>query len=109
VEASAYRDTLQDTYFGYFTHELKLQLKRRCAKETCNEVKFSPKADRIALGSNDNHIYIYAVKLGLPDDPLKVEAVFMHKLTGHSSYIKHIDWSADGELMQSCCGAYELL
>jgi hypothetical protein len=28
---------------------------------------------------------------------------------GHSSYITHLDWSADSRILQSNCGAYELL
>ena len=28
---------------------------------------------------------------------------------GHSSYITHLDWSSDGRIIQSTCGAYELL
>jgi hypothetical protein len=28
---------------------------------------------------------------------------------GHSSYITHVDWSLDSRVIQSNCGAYELL
>jgi hypothetical protein len=28
---------------------------------------------------------------------------------GHSSYIRHVDWSADSRVLQTSCGAYELL
>lgn len=28
---------------------------------------------------------------------------------GHSSYIRHIDWAANSRVLQSSCGAYELL
>jgi WD40 repeat protein len=30
-------------------------------------------------------------------------------LKGHSSYIQNLDWSRDGNSLQSVCGAYELL
>ena len=31
------------------------------------------------------------------------------RCSGHSSYITHLDWSADSRILQSNCGAYELL
>ena len=31
------------------------------------------------------------------------------KLEGHSSFINHIDWSANSMFLQSNCGAHELL
>ena len=31
------------------------------------------------------------------------------RCSGHSSYVTHIDWSADSRIIQSTCGAYELL
>ena len=30
-------------------------------------------------------------------------------MQGHSSYVTHVDWSADNRLLRSTCGAYELL
>jgi WD40 repeat protein len=30
-------------------------------------------------------------------------------LKGHTSYITQLDWSKDGNYIQSVCGAYELL
>ena len=33
----------------------------------------------------------------------------LRRLRGHSSYVNHIDWSLDSRLLQSTCGAYELL
>ena len=33
----------------------------------------------------------------------------MATFKGHSSYITHLDWSLDGRIIQSNCGAYELL
>lgn len=31
------------------------------------------------------------------------------RCSGHSSYVRHLDWSADSSMIQSACGAYELL
>lgn len=31
------------------------------------------------------------------------------RCAGHSSYLKHVDWSLDSRILQSNCGAYELL
>ena len=33
----------------------------------------------------------------------------LRRLRGHSSYVSHLDWSLDSRLLQSTCGAYELL
>ena len=30
-------------------------------------------------------------------------------VAGHSSYVTHVDWSADGSMLQSNCGGYEHL
>jgi microtubule-associated protein-like 6 len=35
--------------------------------------------------------------------------VLLATCKGHSSFIKHLDWSADGAFLRSNCGAYELL
>ena len=54
----------------------------------------------LAIGSHDNAIYLmdaaanYRVK---------------KKLHGHSSYVKNIDWSFDSDLLQTSCGAYEIM
>lgn len=33
----------------------------------------------------------------------------VRRLKGHTSYVTHLDWSADSTLIQSNCGAYEIL
>jgi microtubule-associated protein-like 4 len=34
---------------------------------------------------------------------------YLKRLRGHSSYITHLDWSFDNNLIQSTCGSYEIL
>ncbi|EGR31701.1 hypothetical protein IMG5_103450 [Ichthyophthirius multifiliis] len=72
----------------------------RSAKEWISDVKFSPDGTTLAAGSHDNAIYIH----NIPDLKLKVKP-----LRKHSSYITHIDFSQDGNVLHSNCGAYELL
>ena len=70
------------------------------------DVKFSPNNEHLALGARDNYIYVYACTLSGAGSCLLRP---LHRLGGHSSYITHIDWSSDSLLLQSTCGAYELL
>lgn len=56
----------------------------------------------LCIGSHDNAVYGYKSKGD------KGWAKYC-KLTGHSSYITHFDFSTDGTLLHSNCGAYELL
>ena len=73
---------------------------QHCA-EFINVIRFSPLGDRLAVGSGDNFIDIYKAK----GDSYK----HMKRLTGHASYITALDWSADGRLIQSNCGSYEII
>lgn len=69
-------------------------------KEWISEVRYSPNNEYLAVGSHDNFIDIYNVKL-------KYKHVF--GLKKHSSFITHLDWSEDSNYLHSNCGAYELL
>uniref|UniRef100_K3WHU2 EF-hand domain-containing protein n=1 Tax=Globisporangium ultimum (strain ATCC 200006 / CBS 805.95 / DAOM BR144) TaxID=431595 RepID=K3WHU2_GLOUD len=74
------------------------------SKQSISEVKFSPNGSVLAVGSHDHHIYLY-----------KIHDVSCKKVTKtatfakHQSYITHIDFSSDSKILQSNCGAYELL
>lgn len=63
-------------------------------------LRYAPHGRLLAVGSHDNNVYLldaagaYAVK---------------RKLAGHSSYIKNCDFSYDARLLQSSCGAYEIM
>ena len=69
-------------------------------------LKFDPRGDYLAVGSHDNHIYLFATTGVMEsDDPPALTAT----CTGHTSFITHIDWTVDGAYLRSNCGAYELL
>ncbi|KAG7275449.1 hypothetical protein CRUP_033182 [Coryphaenoides rupestris] len=57
----------------------------------------------LAIGSHDNYIYIYAVA----ENGRKYSRV--GKCSGHSSFITHLDWSADSQYLVSNSGDYEIL
>ncbi|XP_076099427.1 echinoderm microtubule-associated protein-like 2 isoform X4 [Mytilus galloprovincialis] len=64
---------------------------------------FSPDGSHLALGSRDNYIYVYDVQEG----GQKYNRI--GRCHGHSSFITHIDWSADGKYICSNSGDYEVL
>ena len=68
--------------------------------EEVQDCSYSPDGRFLALGSRDNNIYVFDVKRNYRQ---------IGCCTGHSSYITHIDWSADSTILQSNDGAYELL
>ena len=70
-------------------------------KERISCIKFSPDGRLVAVGSADNFIDVYAVQKNIIE--------YKYECKGHSSFITHLDWSADSQYLQSCCGAYELL
>ncbi|KAG2450199.1 hypothetical protein HYH02_000301 [Chlamydomonas schloesseri] len=69
-------------------------------KEMVHELKYSPDGTKLAAGSHDNFIDIYDVTR---------HYARIARCSGHSSYITHLDWSLDSRMIQSNCGAYELL
>lgn len=68
-------------------------------KSWVSEIKFAPSGDMVATGSHDTMINIYK----FPEMSKKATC------KGHSSYIRHIDWSVDGHAIHSNSGDYELL
>jgi len=83
---------------------------RRDFREPISDVKFSPDSSMIAAGSSDDTIAIYGCELNIDDRQRATCSLKpLHRLRGHSSYITHLDWSRDGQLLRSTCGAYELL
>ncbi|XP_056020756.1 echinoderm microtubule-associated protein-like 2 isoform X5 [Ostrea edulis] len=66
-------------------------------------VLYSPDGKYLALGSRDNHIYIYEVT----EDGKKYSRI--GRCTGHSSFVTHLDWSSDSVHLCSNSGDYEVL
>ncbi|XP_075927212.1 echinoderm microtubule-associated protein-like 2 [Petromyzon marinus] len=66
-------------------------------------MRYSPDGSHLAVGSNDNFIYVYSVS----EEGHKYNAV--GKCTGHSSFVTHLDWSTNGEFLMSNSGDYETL
>lgn len=64
-------------------------------------LKYSPKEDKLAVGSHDNNIYIYTIN----GNTYTKTAV----CSAHKSFITNLDWSTDGRFIQSNCGAYDYL
>lgn len=80
---------------------LKTTIKEaKYAAEAIEELKYSPDGSKLAAGSHDNFIDIYDAVNGYQR---------IARCYGHSSYITHLDWSRDSRVLQSNCGAYELL
>lgn len=71
--------------------------------EPIQVVRYSPDGRFLALGSRDNNIYVYQVG----EDVRKYSRV--GRCAGHSSFITHLDWSKNSEILRSNSGDYELL
>uniref|UniRef100_A0A182RKT3 WD_REPEATS_REGION domain-containing protein n=1 Tax=Anopheles funestus TaxID=62324 RepID=A0A182RKT3_ANOFN len=72
-------------------------------QEVIQCLQFSPDGNLLAVGSKDNCIYIYQCT--------KVAHRFskIGKCSGHSSFISHLDWSKDSQILRSNSGDYEIL
>ena len=65
------------------------------------DLKFSPLDPILAVSTHDNVIDLWEYEGS--------NFTMLHRLQGHNSFITHIDWSSEGEYLQSNCGAYEML
>ena len=68
--------------------------------EAIHDLKYSPNGLYLAVGSYDNFIDIYDVS----KDYGRVGVA-----KGHSSYVRHLDWSADSTILQRNSGKMEIL
>uniref|UniRef100_A0A8C2ZIF0 EMAP like 2 n=1 Tax=Cyclopterus lumpus TaxID=8103 RepID=A0A8C2ZIF0_CYCLU len=71
--------------------------------EIISNIKYSPDGNFLAVASHDNFVYIYAVM----ESGRKYSRV--GKCTGHSSFVTHLDWSADSQQLVTNSGDYEIL
>lgn len=74
---------------------------KQISKKEISHIKFSPDGTTLAIGSHDTSIYIFSWKAGT------IKQQF--KMSKHSSYIKHLDYTKDGNYLHSTSGDYELL
>lgn len=74
------------------------------SKQPISQVKFSPNGTILAVGSHDHHIYLYKLQ-----DASCKRVTKTATFAKHQSYITHMDFSSDSKILQSNCGAYELL
>ncbi len=74
---------------------------KQISKKEISHIKFSPDHSMLAIGSHDCKIYIFEWN----DGKMKLKSQSIK----HNSYIKHFDFSRDGNYLHSTCGAYELL
>jgi len=71
-------------------------------REWIQDMKFSPDGKWLAVGSHDNSFYLFDLTAGI--------AAMKSKACGKSSsFISHLDWSADSTYIRTVDGSYELL
>ena len=63
-------------------------------------VHFSPDGRLLAACSNDQFIDVFDRSQGYKK---------IARCTGHSSTVRHVDWSADSAVIRTVCSAYEIL
>jgi len=78
---------------------LRALKKPMAADEWIEDLKFSPNLQHLAVSSHDNKVHVFSFpKLDL-----------FCTLKGSSSFITHLDWSADSRFIRTNDGSYELL
>jgi WD40 repeat protein len=73
--------------------------KNQDSQEWIEVIKYSPDGSKLAVGSHDNHVYVYDT----------TNYKLLGKCGKNSSFIVSIDWSADGLYIRTVSGAHELL
>lgn len=87
----------------YNTVSRELMSQYQDGQEPIQTIRSSPNGQFVAIGSRDNNIYVYQ-KTNIPYKFTRIG-----KCTGHSSFILHLDWSKDSDVLRSNSGDYEVL
>ncbi|XP_062824531.1 echinoderm microtubule-associated protein-like 1 isoform X1 [Anolis carolinensis] len=95
--------TLTGRWFVFDTETKDLVTVHTDGNEQLSTMRYSPDGNFLAIGSHDNCIYIYSVN----DNGKKYSRI--GKCSGHSSFITHLDWSANSQFLVSNSGDYEIL
>ncbi|XP_044291636.1 echinoderm microtubule-associated protein-like 1 isoform X2 [Varanus komodoensis] len=95
--------TLTGRWFVFDTETKDLVTVHTDGNEQLSTMRYSPDGNYLAIGSHDNCIYIYSVN----DSGRKYSRI--GKCSGHSSFITHLDWSANSQHLVSNSGDYEIL
>jgi len=74
-----------------------------------DELKFNPAGDLLATGAHSEGKGTPAIDIIKTDDADPSKWKRVNVLTGHSSFINHMDWDADGKILKSTDGNPELL
>ena len=99
------------TDFVFETVLSEVLTKRDC-REDISDVKFSPNGRLLAVASHDGYVDIYSTKFAqgnLQKTHTDIQVKYLKRMRGHSSCVLHLDWSIDNRIVQSSCGAHELL
>ncbi|NXR66488.1 EMAL1 protein, partial [Rhadina sibilatrix] len=95
--------TLTGRWFVFDTETKDLVTVHTDGNEQLSVMRYSPDGNFLAIGSHDNCIYIY----GVSENGRKYTRI--GKCSGHSSFITHLDWSANSQYLVSNSGDYEIL
>ena len=68
-----------------------------------DDLKYSHDGKYLAVASHDQCVDVYSRS--------RINDTYKHlgRCTGHSSTVRHVDWSADGKLLQTVASSYEVL
>ncbi|CBJ26175.1 conserved unknown protein [Ectocarpus siliculosus] len=92
--------TKSGTFLVLKSENLSLRHEGKDADDWIRDVNYSSDGARLAVASNDCKVYIYATKDGFTK---------LSTIASHQSFVTHVDFSSDGNYVQSADGASSLL